>query len=314
MAYQTGTVATPEGLISALASFAQANGWAYSGSMLSKGGCYVSVNLSGTTAISIAGSRNGTFVAPDLCPRTSYLRLDPWPTTLVYHFIAFQNPDTIWVTVNWDVTSFAHMGLGTIQKYGDWAGGMWFHGQHAAGSNDKNTEVYMVKGGPNAPYFLSSAKCCGLFWSQRDYSVWGDPSASKVSFVHCELRGEVWPATNGNGNDETDLNIIHCPTVLAPSHYYTPNVYNGQTIITPFELYLQNTDGHYMSIGHVGHLRFVDMLNYNPGDILQIGSDRWKLFPWAKIDPRYPDGRNVDSNNGAFGTGYLGVAVRYDGV
>ena len=90
-------------------------------------------------------------------------------------------------------------------------------------------------------------------------------------------------------------------------------MFNGQTVLTPFQLFLQNTDGHYMSIGHVGHLRFLRLTHYNPGDVIELGSDRWKLFPWHIKNAAYPDGKQVAYSDGNYSTGLLGVAVRYDG-
>lgn len=129
-----------------------------------------------------------------------------------------------------------------------------------------------------------------------------------ASNLHCELRGYVWEPPTG-----TATIGVHCPTILSPIQKYNPNVFNGQTVLTPFQLFLQNTDGHYMSIGHVGHLRFVRMTNYNPGDVIELGADRWKLFPWHVKNAAYPDGKQAAYSDGNYSTGLLGVAVLYDG-
>lgn len=315
MAYQTGTASSAADLATAIRTFAQANGWSNVSQILGKNGCHVRITAPTETELKIEGSRNGTFVAPDLCEKYSRISLNPWPGVVTYHMVAFDSPETIWVTINYGITDHAHLGFGNLAKYGNWTGGMWFHGQHTNWGSNGN--LYMTLDGMNRTGAgESGAVGCGLFWSQRDYTPFGNPSRNKTSFVHCELRGEVWPAARGDGGSaySGDLEIIHCPTVINPIHRYSPNAFNGQTILTPFHLFLQNTDGHYMPIGHVDHVRFLKLTNYNPGDVIEIGPDRWKVFPWLRLDPINPDGKVPDGGGLNFSTGVLGVAVRYDGV
>lgn len=317
MAYESGNALSAANLVVAIQIFAQANGWTLTGDVLSKDGCYVQITAPSSTEVHIRGARNGNFAGVDLCPRLSRICLDPWPANATFHLAAFAAPDTIWCTVNWNTTDFAHLGFGTIQKYGTWAGGQWFHAQHnlgigSTGPGTRNTECFVYIDGSGTAYQHSVPNNCGLFWSQQDKDTFaGRDIQQKVSHLHCELRGEVWAAASNN--DRTDLNTIHCPTVISPIQKRNPNAFNGQTILTPFQLFLQNTDGHYMPIGHVGHLRFVKMTNYNAGDVITLGPDRWKLYPWSRLDPTKPDG-DIPGADQAYSAGMLGVAVRYDGA
>ena len=112
--------------------------------------------------------------------------------------------------------------------------------------------------------------------------------------------------------DESDRNIIHCPTVITPTQKRSPNALNAQTILTPFDLYLRDTDGYYMAIGRPEHIRFVRLVNYNPGDTLTIGSDAWRVYPAYVLDATQPDGKLSFPSGGTPSTGNLGIAVRYD--
>lgn len=308
MAYQTGTVASPSDLATLLKNFAVANGWTLAGDVVSKGGCHVELTAPSGSELRIRGARNGLFSGVDLCPRYSRILNTTWPSVATYHIVAFDSPDTVWCTINFGTIYYMHVGFGNLQKYGTWNGGMWFHAQHTTSNSDAACLAFID--GMARPYYSNSPNNCAMFWSQQDYSPWGIASNNKCSFLHCELRGEVWPAT-GSVTDSGNFNMIHCPTILQPTQKANPNAFNGQTVLTPFQLFLQNTDGHMMSIGHVGHLRFLKMTNYNPGDTIQIGSDRWRLFPWHRLDATVPDG--VQNSNSGTTTGVLGVAVRYDG-
>lgn len=309
MAYQTGTVSGSAALATLIQNFAVANGWALSAGSLSKGPCHVKVEALSTSELSIQGARNGLYSAPDICPRRARIFLTVWPANVTYHIVAFAAPDTVWCTINFNGTDYMHIGFGNMEKYGGWEGGGWFHGQHTTGNSDGDCIAHID--GQARPYYSNSPNNCAPFWNQQDYSPWGTNSNNKCSFIQCELRGEVWPAC-GAVNDTSDLNQIHCPKVLTPTHKNNPNAFNGQTVLTPYQLFLQNTDGHYMSVGHVDHIRFVKLTNYNPGDIIDIGADRWIVFPMHRKDPTKPDG--VSHSNLGTSTGFLGIAVRYDGA
>lgn len=308
MAYFTGSINSSAQLATLLKSTAAANGWSLAGDVVSKNGAHIRITAPDTSEVRIEGARNGNFVAPDICPRYSRIRLTNWPSYATYHLIVFDNPETVWCTINFGTITYMHIGFGVLRKYAAWDGGMWFHAQHATGNQD-NACIGFIDGGAR-PYYSNSPNNCVMFWNQRDYSPWGLASNNKTSYLHCELRGEVWPATGGT-NDASDFNQIHCPSIIGPTHKCNPNAFNGQTVLSPFMLSLQNTDGHYMPLGHVGHLRFVKLTNYNPGDIIQLGTEKWLLFPWHQLDITRPNGVS-DSNQGT-STGVLGVALAYDG-
>lgn len=313
MAYQTGTVSSASDLASTIRTFALANGWASGGlsEVVTKGGCHVRISSPSESEVKIEGARNGSFTAPDICPRYSRINLTAWPSMATYHLVAFNNPDTIWCTIVFAVTDHMHLGFGSLQKYGTWSGGMWFHASHTQLSGSKDGGLMSLIDGGAAPFGTgTSATEAGLFWSPRmDESLGGGYVENAASSLLCELRGRIWePPLSTTGVQ------MHGPTVFGPTHKYNPNAFNDQTVLTPFQLYLQNTDGHYMAIGHVGHVRFVKLTNYNPGDVIEIGPDRWKLFPWHRKDVNNPDGKSPSGANFNWSTGVLGVAVRYDGA
>lgn len=316
MSYQSGSITSVAELLSAIRSFAVANGWSLTGDVLSKGTAYIRLTTPTANEIRIEAARNGVFAAPDLCPRYSRIAFTTWPASAFYHLAAFDNPDTVWVTINYDTTDHAHLGFGSVQKYGSWDGGTWFHAQHTSMTTSSDNNVASSVDGYGLPYWYNSGSECALFWSQRDGIAWDNTAVNgKASHIHCELRGYVWDSALDApaSNNKTELACVQCPSVLGPIHKYNPNAFNGQTVLTPYELFLQNTDGHMMAIGHIGHLRWLKLTNYNPGDILEIGSARWKVYPWHRINMVNPNGRFATYSDGTQSTGLLGVAVAYDG-
>lgn len=312
MAYQTGQVVSAAGLVAAIQTFAQANGWTLTGSVLSAGDAYVRIQSLVPDAVDITAFRGGVETSPDASPRNARIAFatGEWPASATYHMFAHSNPRTIWITMIANVVEHFHMGFGELNKYGTWNGGQWFHAQHSQDNYGANC-FSTITGARIAIY--GGTNECGLFWSQKDGRGWDSNSRNnKCSFLECDLRGYIWEAT-GAANDKSDLNAIHCPTIIEPIQRRHPNNFNGQTVLHPFELFIQNTDGHYMNLGHVGHIRFLKLTNYNPGDILEIGAERWMVFPWYKKDTSKPDGKEPTYSDGSFSTGVLGCAVRYDG-
>jgi hypothetical protein len=305
MAYQTGTVTSTADLASVITNFAVANGWTLSSGVLNKGQAYIRLQVVSASELRIDAARNGNFSAPDISPSYSRIFNTTWPSMATYHIVAFDNPDTVWCTINFDVIKFQHIGFGMIEKYGTWNGGQWFHAQHT--SSTANSDVTSSINGNSAPY--GSLNECALFWGARmnyqDYSsVYFDNASSRIE---CDLRGFVWePPPSMIGVH------IYMPQIVGPIHKINPNQFNGQTVLTPFTPFLRGGDGYFMPLGRIGHLRFVKLINYDPGDVITIGSDKWKLFPWHVKDTANPDGIGTPSASSK-STGVLGVAVRYDG-
>lgn len=319
MAYSSGTVTTAAGLVSAIQAFATINGWTVAGDYISKGDVYVHLWAESVNEIRIQGARGGTWTAPDICNRYAKLFFAEgysWPASATYYLFYSGTPDTLWCTLNWDVVRWMHIGFGMLSKLGTWTGGQWFfatgcmkfRGNHLLGNTysiqehiDGSFQTYLAGASPALP-----------FWSSRDRdSYYGYDYSGKNSFVECALRGHIWEAT-GALNDYGDGNTIHCPTVITPTQKRSPNALNAQTILTPFDLYLRDTDGYYMAIGRPEHIRFVRLVNYNPGDTLTIGSDAWRVYPAYVLDATQPDGRLCWYPGCTPSTGNLGIAVRYD--
>lgn len=313
MAYSSGTVTTAAGLVSAIQAFATINGWTVAGDYISKGDVYVHLWAVSANEIRIQGARGGTWTAPDICARYAKLFFAggySWPASATYHLHYSGTPDTLWCTLNWDVVRWMHIGFGMLSKLGTWTGGQWFFatGCMHFGGNHLSIQEHIDglfqsnwEGGPSPAL---------PFWSSRDYSPYSTDYSGKNSFVECALRGHIWEAT-GALNDGGDGNIIHCPTVITPTQKRSPNALNAQTILTPFDLYLRDTDGYYMAIGRPEHIRFVRLVNYNPGDTLTIGSDAWRVYPAYVLDATRPDG-GLSCRSDTPSTGNLGIAVRYD--
>jgi hypothetical protein len=308
MAYTIGTAANAAALKAAIESFCAANGWTVDASgTIYKGQNFVRLTAVDSYRLKIGGACSVDF-ATKLCPQEQSIRIPPenWPAT--YSLFLLQNPDQFVCVINYAVTRFQWIAFGEIVKYGNWTGGNWFGASLKAGpygsggyEGDNNISVGPTSaGGGGGPYFMMSGPA--MFWNggQSD-SFSGAYQGLRATNMHAEIDGYIWP---GSGDNSPVFPSF--PNHADPLHLRSPNAWNSQVALTPFWLWLRRADSYYSTIGHVEHIRPLRITNYEPGDLITLGPDRWKVFPWFEKDPANPNG-------GAFKSGTLGFAVRYDG-
>ena len=202
-----------------------------------------------------------------------------WPLT--YHLFANTNPDIIVCSLVYNINYSQFLMFGNIKKVHDSAfvGGGFYAGSYTKFHN-RSGLAYLQD---NLISFQNYT-ACGPFIGSTN--------------LHAELDGLIWNSTCHLGN----TNICN----LARS----PNTYNSQTHLVPVSIYINYASTYQGYIGQVEHVRYLRNDNYEVGDIITIGTDKWKVFPvWKKdITARagYPF-TNVAQ------TGTLAYAVRYDG-
>jgi hypothetical protein len=89
----------------------------------------------------------------------------------------------------------------------------------------------------------------------------------------------------------------------------SPNQWNGEAVLSPIIVYTTRASGLLSPVLQTAHIRWVMIDNLTDGQIITIGSDKWKIYPlWRRSSRTF----NPSQNGG--GTGTLGYAVRYNGA
>lgn len=260
-----------------------------------------------------------------VCTRPSFIRVSTFSgidCSINIHIC--DNPDTVWVACKANTDTFFHMGFGYIQKFTSWKGGSWIHGAQgeflghfgeiatnnwatltsAGTASSRNNNVNSTLGS-----FPSSPKHCGPFWESTDSGQGGGGKFTN-SFIHCELRGRTFEY-DGQGEGQVNYGDgILCTSLFGGLTGTGDNDYNSQTILYNFMLALNNASSVPVPIGLVEHIRFVRLTNYLPEDIIEVGSEKWKVYPFSRRDPIYPNGKSPTSADFVASTGLLGIAVR----
>jgi len=295
MAYQTGTANSAAALKSAFEAFLAGSGFAVSGGIASKGGSNIrltDLSAAGDQVLRIEGANNATFTA-GVCAHGARLVVPDtyWPAT--YHFFAHANPDTAFCIVNYNVNYHQHLCFGEIVKLhaGAFVGGNFFSGTWG------DSGYFSFTFRPETVGSFSGTKFNAPFYH-------GTAGAACANFLHAEIDGTVWPGENDGSYVNRPLFSLHASPLLARG----VSAWNQQAILLPFHLWLgrPSAPSTYSYLGYMAHCRALRLLNYNPGDIVTLGADRWKVFPFYAKDSANPD-------NSANMSGVYGWAIRYDG-
>ena len=307
MAFQTGTASSFINLLDALRLFATANGWtqnqwtdvgADKWLSLQKGGVYANflaeaddtdLWIIGALGYSGAAAWNAQPSAMVQQPRisTGLQGAIAWPVT--YWFFQHAAPESVEVVIRYQPTKFQWTMFGDIAKYGTWPGGEYYAASYAGLSSTIRAFENQQSSWP-APV---------LFHDSGNQPV-GGTAQYRMSNLHAEIDSQVWWNTALANNVSFASATRHAWPLVNRSL----SAFNGLTTLTPIELYALRPDAHYSPIGRVEHVRYCNVLNHNAADIIDIGGQKWMLFPWLE------KGGATDTTPTTL---HAGMAIKYDG-
>lgn len=314
MAYATGIYTSPDDLLASIATFAAARGWTVNTS--------VGVNTGGTGFTNKQRSLTSDSITVNIIPDTGAggrLRAQPatayintstpfyahtgtpnnsgsvsttvnmneiGTTGVAYHLFGNDaSPRYIHVVVEVTAGVFSHFAFGTLQKFGTYTGGGYVT------SLSFSTTTAGQTGMPFSA--LNRSTTNGTQWIRADGLVGLGSPAWRTSF------GQV-AATDGDSS-------------------FVSNLYKGglslafqRTPLAPIFCFAQATETttpqRNVCMGVVQDLRAVSLNGRQPGEVLTIGGDTWRLFPIrAKGGPGTGTAAyNISTTH----TGLLGLAYR----
>lgn len=296
MAYYTGSVNSFAELLTALQNACTANGWVLSSGILSKGRAFVKPSVSavalglqieGGTGQSGASLINPSPQAPRLGapgPYSNYYGAVTWPST--YHIHVGINPDEVYVVLNTNVTDFYWLafGLSTVPMLGT---GLWMAASAPKNNTGSQGGIIINEAGANSAnsyYFAPS-----LFWNI--YAPW---AGSEGCAIQRDASG-AWPLYTPVG-----------AASLAPLVNRYELTWNKAAVLLPAREYEAVAENKRRLLIDAAHARIVRLGSLEPGQILQLGAEKWRIYPFYRKNTTAPNGANNH-------TGTFGMALRYDG-
>jgi len=310
MAYQTGTASSLSDLKTTLELFATTNGWALNSGVLSKAGCHVKFTSDvDYLRFNIGSGDDGNGGLTDAFDFTGVSTGDQYRNSgqgfqivrvrnsqtmqfpITYHLISHVNPENIFLIINYNITHCQHIAFGNFQKYGTWGGGQYGSGTTGWYSTKQQTlrEYSSIDGDGN--------NGAGAYLFANQYgSAYVDPCPS--SAIKCDVDAQTWRGFSQTYNNDFPTAWERTCSAAAWSQPYLTilSTVNLQPVMCPPVLCIGRPAKMHSIAGIMPHVRYLRIDNYNVGDVISVGSQRWIVFPHT----------NKQHYNG-------GWAIKYDG-
>jgi hypothetical protein len=299
MAYVTGSASSFADLLSALQAACTGNGYTLTGNVLSKGTLFAEVTIisqtnpalrvrggSGQSAGVLSGASNMQSAQLGLVTNVgSPMGSNPFAFPMTYYIHVNTAPDEVYLVVNYNGNQYQFIAFGQSSVAGLTGTGNWYAGTDVA-SNRQVVDIDIRSiGGYMETYNLNG----GLFQGLSGYP------ASQNGAVDHQLDSATW-SVEGAWRD------------WWPLTNNSPNGWNGESVLLPVTVYAARPSGFVSIVAELAHARFVAIDNLSDQQIITLGSDKWKVYPWWKRSARA-----MPPNSNKPGTATLGHAFRYDG-
>lgn len=283
MGYHTGTANDLEALRQAIFTACTGEGWTLAGDVLHKDGLYArlqvvsgSLRLLGGTGID--GSHALTGAAGNYTQIGGLGIVYP----LTYELFLFASE--VYVVVNYAVDRYQWCAWGRTTVQGVGGSGMWF----GASNGSSLQSAIATSFGGNTLY-----PCAALFW----FSYAG--ASTQVVYMHHGLDGGGWA---------TGSSLLGASSTADDLLKLLPNTWNSEAVLIPARLFLSRPSSKYSLVAEAENFRHTRIDNYTPGEVIAIGSERWKILPWCR-----KDAANRNGGIGVLHSGTFGWAIRYEG-
>lgn len=283
MAYVTGTANSIADLLTAIQAACTANGWTLAGNVLYKGTCYVEIAVSSAQitiqgGTGIDGSNNLTGRADS---KIGYLGAVinsvafGWPVT--YEVFINAAPDEVVAEVTYAVNAHQRIGWGQSSVSGLTGTGNWYSG---IVTRSNSYSGFDTRGENGYSTLYPAMSLFGRF--ENDSMPHG---------VDHRLDATTWVEKSGVQD-------------MLGAILRQPSQWNGEACLLPVTAYASRPSGFVSKVLELAHVRFVNIANLNDGQIITLGTDRWKIYPfWRR-------GTALAVSTGSW---YAGHAFRYDG-
>lgn len=296
MAYFSGSAVTMAGVRAALIDACTANGWAWdAGSdMLSKGSLFLRLQVVSDYLVLLGRTSSGGGDAPNA---VRIGQLGSTPTTWPVAYEVFVFDDEVFMVINYSVDYYQWCMFGRSKVAGLPGTGMFVSASlsHQSGSN--GVQIATNSGGAGG---LNKA-CPAAFWATS-----GSFSATwrghYNSWVHSDIDGQGWLLSQAIADGPIGA------AAMSPLVALLPNNWNSEAVLLPLRAWKTRVSSKVSLVLELEHARVTRVDFYAPGQVIELGLDRWKVLPWYRKSTTERNGTTTGDH-----TGTLGWAIRYEG-
>jgi hypothetical protein len=318
MAYYSGVANNVNDLLNALRNSAVSDGWTLTGDVLSKGTMHVQTQISYGNVKARAGI-NASMTSP--CPWqhigyvTKSTQSTPCDITYPCNWEFHGHAQEVYFIVNFAVDRYQFLAWGKstvpgLPGVGTWIGATVgqvldeFGGPTYSFTTPITMHTYGGGGSYGGGYGYIAAALFGTF-----SSAYEDGNVTPC-YVHHDLDGYGWRIEPAGSTVYGPLGRLWIATTSNAGPYATlqPSAWNAESALLPLRCYFRRPSSMLSLIVDCEHARLLRIDNLTPGDVLTLGSDKWKVYPWHRKNTAARNGGNSIDHTGTFGW-----AVRYLG-
>jgi len=291
MAYYNGSAVDMAAVRTALVDACLAEGWSWDAGaeVLSKGSIFARVRVVSGYLELLGRTSAASGNAPSVV-RMGQLAAVPITYPAAYEIFLFDAE--VYLVVNYNIDHYQWCAFGSSNIDGLTGTGMWL-GATLEASNPDGISITSTEG-----LATNNTVTPALFWATAI-----QPGArNRNCYVNSGLDSEGWNLTVADGGIAVGVGQ------MVPLIGLLPNSWNSEAVLLPIRCYKIRPSAKISLVADLEHARYTRIDNYQPGEIVAIGADQWKVFPWYV--------KNTAQRNGGSGishTGTFGWAIRYEG-
>ncbi len=317
MAYYSGSANNFADLLTALATACVAEGWAWNGGILSKDAAFLKLStiangilIQGGTSQTGATLNGASAHTPRLGRLHSTLGAQPvWP--MAYNIHIGTSPDEVYLIARHNVDYFYWLAFGVSDVPGLPGTGAWlgaiapadletFTGGSATGGVRIGPEG---SGGDTWQGGLGSS--AALFWKTNNIAT-----SRSQNTLHCSLDGVAWADHPTSAGPDAQGKLL-AAAQAAPHIARSPSAWNSEAPLIPIQAYYTRASAKMSLVADLKHARYLRVDNYDPEQVITLGSDQWRVYPFYRKNTTQRDGQTAGGLIDHTGT--FGWAIRYDG-
>lgn len=315
MAYYSGQATSYTELLNVLTAACVAEGWTWADGILSKGVIFLkpTVNTTGIIIQGAEGKTGATLTNPSsVQPRLGNIhgtKGGKITFPVDYNIHIHQSPDEVYLVVKcvdyyyW--LAFGGTSIPNFPGTGMWLSAVAMNGYEEYSNGASTGGIYINSSGSGSDtYFSGLSSSAAIFWKTNNIST-----SKAQDTINCTLNGGRWVGQPSGVNVSYDR-ILGC-IASAPLIQRMPSVSLSETVLLPIQAYLVRSSSKLSLIADLQNARYIRIDNFEPGQIITLGSEKWKVYPFHKKNISRRDGQAVGGL--IDDTGTFGWAIRYDG-
>lgn len=295
MAYYSGSAVDMAAVRTALVTACTGEGWSWNASteMLNKAGIFVRLQLVGGYLELLGRTAAGSGDAPNVV-RMGLLGSTPVTFPLSYDVFVFETE--VYMVINYSVDYYQYCGFGKSAVLGLPGTGNWVMASLAHSNPTAGVGISPVAGGTSGNHYVTP----GPMWATET----GHPSSqsNRNYFIHSDVDGQGWWLAQALSSPVVGVGAT------APLLSVLPNSWNSEAVLLPIRGWKVRASNKISLTAELLNARWTRNDNYAPGQIIDIGHDRWKIFPCYR-----KDSVNRNGGLGINHSGTLAWAIRYEG-